>query len=230
VGGVESDGAGRQRPGRPKVWAILVLATLALPGEAAVHPEGSPALVAKGKAVALERAAAAGGTHRVDSPRLTRAEAQAVDPRGVKPLSNPLTCLARTLYWEARGENARGMDSVALVVMNRLQSPKFPDTVCGVVKQGGEGRRGACQFSWWCDGRPDAVHSRELGRYQLAKEIAREALNHQIKDCTRGAFYYHRQGLTPAWARVFRRTAHIGPHIFYRPRRTRHGSIIGESL
>jgi spore germination cell wall hydrolase CwlJ-like protein len=40
------------------------------------------------------------------------------------------------------------------------------NTICGVVKQGWRPR---CQFSWWCDGRPDQV---EEQRYDVAKEIA----------------------------------------------------------
>ena len=45
------------------------------------------------------------------------------------------------------------MEAIANVVMNRLGHKGFPQTICGVVKQGHE--QGACQFSWWCDGHSD---------------------------------------------------------------------------
>jgi len=47
-------------------------------------------------------------------------------------------CLALAMYWEAKSEGADGMLAVASVVLNRVAHPEFPDTVCGVVKQGGE--------------------------------------------------------------------------------------------
>lgn len=75
------------------------------------------------------------------------------------------------------------MSAVANVVLNRLGHDGFPDTIYAVVKQGVKGK--ACQFSWWCDGRPDQVE--EAQRYAVAKEIARKALKQQLKDPTGGA-------------------------------------------
>ncbi|HBT02398.1 MAG TPA: cell wall hydrolase, partial [Citreicella sp.] len=43
------------------------------------------------------------------------------------------------------------------VIMNRVDSPRFPSTVCAVVKQG-TGRKHACQFSYTCDGQPEQIH------------------------------------------------------------------------
>ena len=86
---------------------------------------------------------------------ITQSEVQAVDPAGAAPLDDAITCLARSIYWEAKGKDTADMEAVANVVMNRLGHEGFPDTVCGVVKQGSETR--SCQFSWWCDGRPDQV-------------------------------------------------------------------------
>ncbi|MGH6921343.1 MAG: cell wall hydrolase, partial [Geminicoccaceae bacterium] len=57
-------------------------------------------------------------------------------------------CLALAMYWEAQSEGPDGMLAVAAVVLNRVAHPEFPDTVCGVVRQGGESP--PCQFSWWC--------------------------------------------------------------------------------
>ena len=117
---------------------------------------------------------------RPKTETISPAEVQAVDPAGQAPLDDSITCLARTLYWEAKGADAQDMSAVASVVLNRLGQEGFPDTICGVVKQGVETK--ACQFSWWCDGRSDQVE--EAQRYDVAKEIARKALNQQLKDST----------------------------------------------
>jgi spore germination cell wall hydrolase CwlJ-like protein len=101
-------------------------------------------------------------------------------------LDDAITCLARSIYWEARGKSDAGMEAIANVVMNRVGHGGFPNTICGVVKQGHE--QGACQFSWWCDGRPDDAEEKES--YARAKEIARKALNRQLKDRTGGALYF----------------------------------------
>ena len=148
------------------------------------------------------------------SEAITPTEVQAVDPAGTAPLDDPITCLARSIYWEAKGRDTSEMQAVASVVMNRLGHAGFPDTVCGVVKQGVETR--ACQFSWWCDGRSDQV--REEGEYTEAKEIARKALNQQLKDRTLGALYFHDRNVKPDWSRTYIKTAETSQFLFYKPR------------
>jgi len=170
---------------------------------------------AKGKAEVLEEKASAEGTKTLPSPSeiITKPEAQAVDPVGEEPLDDAITCLSRTIYWETRGEGAVGMEAVANVVMNRLGHKGFPNTICGVVKQGHE--QGACQFSWWCDGRSDDAE--EDKSYAIAKEIARKALNRQLTDRTGGALYFHQRKVTPNWSNEYIRTVEVGEHVFYKP-------------
>ena len=50
----------------------------------------------------------------------------------------PVDCLAKVIYNEAKGEDLKGQLLVAKVVMNRVEHPSFPDTVCGVVNQRGQ--------------------------------------------------------------------------------------------
>lgn len=170
---------------------------------------------AKIKAEALEGKASSGEKEKPPAGhRITGTEAQAVDPKGNEPLDDPLTCLARTIYWEAKGEGDEAMQAVANVVMNRLQDEGFPKTICAVVKQGQE--RGSCQFSWWCDGRPDKANESEA--YAHAKEIARRVLNRQLGDVTHGALYFHDQSVSPEWAKKYTRTAKVGEHTFYKPK------------
>jgi spore germination cell wall hydrolase CwlJ-like protein len=148
------------------------------------------------------------------SEAISASEAQAVDPAGAAPLDDAITCLARSIYWEAKGGTVVDMETVAGVVMNRLGHEGFPDTVCAVVKQGSE--KPGCQFSWWCDGRSDQV--KEDDQYALAKEIARKALNKQLTDRTRGALYFHDRSVKPAWAMEYIKTTETRSFLFYRPR------------
>jgi hypothetical protein len=145
----------------PGQWIgdIFLMVVLAAVPEL-VRAEAVVADQAKAKAEALE-AKAEDHARPVAGETLTAGEASALDPAGTAPLDDPVTCLARTIYWEAKGEGEEGMRAVANVVLNRLGKPGFPDTVCGVVKEGQSQRK--CQFSWWCDGRPD--EAQDAGAY-----------------------------------------------------------------
>ncbi len=165
------------------------------------------------KLEALEQNAAAGNKSAPLSVTIKRPEAQALDPSGREPLDDALTCLARTVYWEARGESETSMEAIASVVMNRLGHHGYPDNVCAVVKQGHE--QGQCQFSWWCDGRSDSAF--EEDPYKISKEIARRALNLQLTDETGGALYFHHRDVNPAWADEYIKTVELGDLIFYKP-------------
>jgi len=124
-------------------------------------------------------------------------------------------CLALTLYHEARGEPFVGQLAVAEVVLNRMESKQFPDTVCGVVQQS---NKKACQFSWWCDGKSDAPAN--LDAWERAQEISEIAVQRQssLIDLTEGSLFYHSVKVNPSWSSSFKRVARIGQHIFYRPR------------
>ena len=99
------------------------------------------------------------------------------------------------MYWEAKSEGPDGMLAVASVVLNRVAHPEFPDTVCGVVKQGGESP--PCQFSWWCDGRSDLPV--EARPWATATRIAERALRDPPSDLTRGALFFHNISVETPW-------------------------------
>ncbi|ROL92205.1 cell wall hydrolase [Pseudomonas protegens] len=182
----------------------------------AAEPQSVVQEVAKDKAQVLEQKVADKESPKAEpqAAAITKPEVQAVDPAGQAPVDDAITCLSRTLYWEAKGGESADMEAVADVVMNRLGHEGFPATVCEVVKQGSE--KSPCQFSWWCDGRPDQVQ--EEGRYSLAKEIARKALNQQLKDRTGGALYFHDRSVSPQWAKSYIKTTEIGHFLFYKPK------------
>jgi spore germination cell wall hydrolase CwlJ-like protein len=122
-------------------------------------------------------------------------------------------CLAEALYFEARGESIKGQFAVAEVIMNRVASSAYPDTVCGVVNQG-TGRKFQCQFTYTCDGLAEVIN--EKSAYERLKKIAHLMVNGGPRKLTAGATHYHTKAVYPRWARKFPRTATIGVHRFYR--------------
>ena len=199
-----------------KISASIWLVTFfLLAAQATATDQTQKAESAKEKAEVLEEKAAPDGSKVLPAPAqlITKPQVQAVDPSGDEPLDDAITCLSRTIYWEARGIGNAGMEVVANVVMNRVGHEGFPKTVCGVVKQGHE--QGACQFSWWCDGRPD--DAKEDESYAIAKEITRNALNRQLKDRTNGALYFHHRKVIPDWSKEYIKTVEVEEFIFYKP-------------
>ena len=196
------------------IAACLALTLIAVPVFATDQQQKQK--VAEDKAEVLEHKAVENSSpaSASKSQAITQPEVQAVDPAGKAPLDDAITCLARSIFWEAKCKNAADMEAVANVVMNRLGHDGFPDTVCGVVKQGSQSK--SCQFSWWCDGRSDSVQ--EEVPYAMAKEIARKALNKQLPDRTKGALYFHDRTVKPDWAREYTNTANIGLFRFYKPK------------
>ena len=120
-------------------------------------------------------------------------------------------CLAKALYFEARGESVKGQFAVAEVVLNRVDSGLYPRSVCGVVNQGS---RYACQFSFVCDGYSDRI--RERAAYVQVAKIARLMLDGAARELTAGATHFRTGAVMPSWARKFPQTAKIGAHYFYR--------------
>jgi len=112
-----------------------------------------------------------------------------------------LDCLAKVVLHEAGNQSRTGQLAVAQVVMNRVRSPRFPDTVCDVVMQRG-------QFF-----NVHAYNPRHDARWRTAVEIARDALAGESEPVIGRALFFH-----AASARSFNRTrvGRIGDHIFYR--------------
>lgn len=123
-----------------------------------------------------------------------------------------LDCLTQAVYFEARGETPRGQAAVAQVVMNRVNSPSFPKTVCGVVFQGAATH--GCQFSFACDG--SMRHGLETGAWDRARRIAERALSGVVLADIGSATHFHTTSVQPYWGPRMLRVAQVGLHIFYR--------------
>ena len=117
--------------------------------------------------------------------------------------SSDLKCLSEALYFEARGEGQQGQRAVAEVILNRVDHPQFPKSVCGVVNQRG-------QFTY------HRSRIREQGAFSRAQKIAKDALQGAPRNLTSGATYFHTRSVKPSWSRRYERTARIGSHTFYR--------------
>ena len=138
--------------------------------------------------------------------------AQVADKLGVKSVE-AWRCLAEAIYFEARGESTRGQVAVAEVILNRVDSRRYPKTVCKVVKQG-TGKRNLCQFTYTCDGIPDRIHEKRA--FLKAAKIAKLMLDGRPRVLTGNATHYHTTAVSPRWSKKLTKTALIGDHIFYR--------------
>jgi spore germination cell wall hydrolase CwlJ-like protein len=124
-------------------------------------------------------------------------------------------CLANAVYFESRGEPVKGQIAVAQVVMNRVFSPFYPKTVCGVVYQNAH-RHNSCQFTFACDGIPDIVTEPEA--WERAKRIARDTLDGKLwMPEVAKSTHYHAFWVHPSWVGEMKKLYSLGVHKFYRP-------------
>ncbi len=124
-------------------------------------------------------------------------------------------CLATAIYFEARGEPLQGQVAVAQVILNRVRSPLFPETICGVVYQG-QNQKG-CQFSFACDGKTDIP--RNDAQWAQAQDISRQITAGELWLPEVGySTFYHANYVSPRWAGSMSKIDKIGRHIFYKKR------------
>lgn len=116
--------------------------------------------------------------------------------------STELNLLARAVYGEARGEPYAGQVAVAAVILNRVRSSKFPNTVSGVIYQKGA-------FTAVSDGQINLTPT------SSAYNAARDALNGW--DPTNGCLYYYNPATaTSKWIWSLKVEVRIGRHSFAR--------------
>ncbi|WP_417838460.1 cell wall hydrolase [Tritonibacter scottomollicae] len=157
-------------------------------------------------------------TKNVTKVQYTRAF---LDTRPEATGGSEFACLAEALYFEARGETVQGQFAVAEVILNRVKSAQFPNTICGVINQG-TGRKYQCQFTYTCDGIKEVIA--EPRAFERVAKVARLMLDGVKPKLTEGATYYHTTAVKPRWSRSFTKTARIGVHLFYRDERYRTAS------
>jgi spore germination cell wall hydrolase CwlJ-like protein len=131
-------------------------------------------------------------------------------------------CLAEAVYFESRDEPVSAQIAVAQVVLNRVFSPFYPKTVCGVVYQNAY-RHLKCQFTFACDGKRDTVT--EPDAWDRARKIAADMLDGKLwMPGVAKSTHYHDDWAHPDWVGEMRRIDKLGGLIFYRPRNWGDGS------
>ena len=139
------------------------------------------------------------------------------------PKDTDLDCLAQNIYFESRSESQADQIAVGQVVLNRVKSPKYPNTVCEVIRQGPTYNwtenfpvKYKCQFSWYCDGKSDNISN--ISAWRHAKAIAGVLLSmpDMVPNVVEDATHYHADYVKPHWADRLEKITHIDSHIFYR--------------
>ena len=132
----------------------------------------------------------------------------------VRDKNRQLACMTQNIYWEAASEPFEGKVAVAQVTMNRLESGKFANTVCGVVQQKNVVyQKVICQFSWYCD---SAIKTKPVhpALWKEAEEVAKKVLFENFRlPSVKDAMYYHADYVNPRWGKP--KLTKIGRHIFY---------------
>lgn len=137
-----------------------------------------------------------------------------------------LQCLAQNIFFEARNQSIVGQVAVAWVTLNRVDAARYPDSICGVVRQAKRDASGnvikhRCQFSWYCDGKSDRIPNNAIA--QRAWEDAQLVAEVVMLDYARGmtspvsdATMYHANYVMPYWADSYMKVATVDSHVFYR--------------
>lgn len=145
---------------------------------------------------------------------------QKADNGNVSAKNDVIDTLARTLYGEARGENVKGIEAVACVVLNRV---KVADEHGGKFWWGSDVQsvcRKPWQFSCWNENDPNRLKIMRVTQddpcFAMCLRIARRAVNGLLRDFTEGSTHYHTLSIEPKWAVGQVPLFILGNHAFYR--------------
>jgi hypothetical protein len=121
-----------------------------------------------------------------------------------------VSCLAKNLWYESRGEGWDGMLAVAKVTLNRVTHERFQDSVCAVVYSRS---KTVCQFSWVCE----TLHPPSGKLWQEIQEFAATIyyFNDRYLDLTKGALFFHTTDTVSPKSSRKRVTVLVGRHVFY---------------
>ena len=109
--------------------------------------------------------------------------------------------LTEVIYFEARDQTLIGQVAVSLATLNRVEHPRFPNSLREVAHYKARNKYGTftCAYSYYCDGKPEVYN--EKGPYRESKMVADLVLTNNVKDFTNGATLYFNPDLAnPSWA------------------------------
>ncbi len=133
-------------------------------------------------------------------------------PKSRPDYSRDFGCLVEALYFEARGESLEGQRAVAEVIINRVRSVDFPNTICGVVHQGGI-KKARCQFSYYCDGKPEVFY--EKNAYEQIRNMLLKFVSGHYPEIFNESTHFHASHVKPFWVSDFEFLGRAGKHYFY---------------
>lgn len=135
-------------------------------------------------------------------------------------------CLAMNIYHEARAESLAGQVQVAHTTISRAEDSRFPDDICGVVKEqytNPKIGKKTCAFSWTCDKSTKDIDFRKNGKvdeievdsFKIATVISVNILSGYLPDMCDGANYYYNPDLAnPNWGKIYSKKCIIDNHVF----------------
>lgn len=138
-----------------------------------------------------------------------------------------LACVAKNIFYEAKGESIIGQAAIAHVVLNRV-AHGFAGTPCKVIYQKTVVEdKVICQFSWVCsDHREPNKNDR---KYKVAQQVAYDVMIHdRYNDVVpKSTLFFHNLSVNPSWP--YKQVAQIGNHIFYSKTKKPTQKIIAKS-
>jgi spore germination cell wall hydrolase CwlJ-like protein len=119
-----------------------------------------------------------------------------------------IECLAKNMYYEARGEGILGITLVANVTINRAMSGVYPSSICGVVYQ-------KSQFSWTLEKHKKMPYEQLKEYTRIAKGIVtgKARIPPQFKEATH---YYAISIDAPRWTKSMEYLGQSNNHKFYK--------------
>jgi spore germination cell wall hydrolase CwlJ-like protein len=172
--------------------AVGLPATLALASEAGLAaplPNADPQLVSTS----------------LDARSLDASLSSPVSQAAAQPSAKELECMAKVVLHEAGNQSREGQLAVAQIMLNRKQSGRFADSICGVAAQRG-------QFFDLAAYNPNRDQ-----RWTTALDVARDAMTGEGDEIAPGALYFHAAThKASTFFRTRQKVASIGAHIFYR--------------
>lgn len=146
-----------------------------------------------------------------------------------------LEWLTKNIYFEAGNQSLAGKILVGRVTVNRVHNDRFPPTIKEVVTQGEltqswkdpeveVPKKYRCQFSWWCDGKPEVVPDPKSNpidghQWEISKNVAERILRYNaFAGFAEGATHYHAKYASPSW-RNNKNMTYLGiidDHLYYR--------------
>jgi spore germination cell wall hydrolase CwlJ-like protein len=141
-------------------------------------------------------------------------------------------CLAEALIFEAGNQPIVGKLAVAEVILNRMRSKRYPNSICEVVHEGPTYKwfedvhnkivpvKNRCQFSYYCDGKSDDLTP--FYRTKTWDDVTKVVVymmhrtSPYISNLLDGATHYHADYVDPKWSRTLTKVVQIDNHIFYK--------------